>query len=130
MDKIKEDKEYKSQMLNEHLFYSKLERLKKLSDLKKQWLEEFQKTLENQELTHKLTNLQVEEQKIVHNEFIEKMLKDKEYKREIYLAEKLLGHEDRVADRKKNMQFKEIQMQKEQAQLEEELEFLYKCNKT
>jgi hypothetical protein len=106
VDKIKVDKEYKSQMLNEHLFYSKLGKLKKLSELKKQWLEEFKKTLEVQEFNRKLTGIKGEEQKLIHSEFVERMTKDKEYKRELYLAEKLVEHEDRVTDRKKDLGLK------------------------
>eukprot|EP01022_Parablepharisma_sp_SALTPOND_P032651 TRINITY_DN857_c0_g1_i1.p3 TRINITY_DN857_c0_g1~~TRINITY_DN857_c0_g1_i1.p3 ORF type:complete len:613 (-),score=102.49 TRINITY_DN857_c0_g1_i1:22925-24763(-) len=137
-DKLREDKTYKSQMLNEHLFYAKLGKVKALSELKKQWLEEFQKTLEKQEFDKKLEEIKLKEKQVIHKEFIEKMMRDKEYKRELYLAEKLLEvlnevqqkqHEGRVVERQKDMQFKESLLQKEQEQLEEELEFLYKCSK-
>ena len=77
-------------MLNENLFYAKLGKLKSLSEMKKQWLEEFQKTLELQEFNQKLTGIKLETRQNIHREFLEKMMKDKEYKREIYLAQKLL----------------------------------------
>jgi len=89
-DKLKQDKNYKSEMLNEHLFYAKLGKLKNLSETKKRWLEEFQKTLEFQEFNSKLAGRKAEEKQLIHKEFIEKMMKDKEYKRELYLADKLL----------------------------------------
>ncbi len=89
-DKLREDKTYKSEMLNEHLFYAKLGKVKALSDMKKQWLEEFKKTLEKQEFNQKLEGVKLAEKQLIHKEFIEKMMKDKEYKHELYLADKLL----------------------------------------
>eukprot|EP00826_Nyctotherus_ovalis_P002786 TRINITY_DN1055_c0_g4_i1.p2 TRINITY_DN1055_c0_g4~~TRINITY_DN1055_c0_g4_i1.p2 ORF type:complete len:252 (-),score=94.26 TRINITY_DN1055_c0_g4_i1:266-1021(-) len=89
-EKIREDKGYKSQMMNEHLFYAKMEKVKALAEVKKQWLEEFQKTIEAQEFNKKLDTEKAKERQVIHKEFIEKIMKDKEYKRELYLAEKLL----------------------------------------
>ena len=89
-DKIKEDKNYKSDMLNEYLYYAKLGKVKSLSATKKQWLEEFQKTLEMEDFSKKLSELEGEQKQLIHKEFIDKMMKDKEYKRELYLADKLL----------------------------------------
>ncbi len=77
-------------MLNEHLYYAKLGKLKAASEVKKQWLAEFQKTLENQQNNQQLFVLRVEEQRGAHRAFLEQMMKDKEYKRELYLAERLV----------------------------------------
>ena len=57
--------------------------------MKKHWLEEFQKTLERQEFCQKLEGVKLAEKQLIHKEFIERMMKDTEYKRELYLAEKL-----------------------------------------
>eukprot|EP00826_Nyctotherus_ovalis_P045911 TRINITY_DN5127_c0_g1_i1.p1 TRINITY_DN5127_c0_g1~~TRINITY_DN5127_c0_g1_i1.p1 ORF type:complete len:232 (+),score=82.82 TRINITY_DN5127_c0_g1_i1:585-1280(+) len=89
-DKIKADKDYRSKMLNEHLFYAKLNKIKALSDMKKQWLEEFEKTLELGESKKKLAEQKAAERQMMHKEFIEKVMKDKEYRRELFLANKLL----------------------------------------
>lgn len=77
-------------MLNEHLFYAKVMKLKSLSEQKKRWLEEFQKTLEKMAFDQKLLEGKAEERQLMHKEFLDKMMQDKEYKRELYLAEKLL----------------------------------------
>ncbi len=77
-------------MLNEHLFYAKVVKLKALSEQKKRWLDEFQKTLGWIEFNQKLAGMKAEEKQKIHKEFIEKMMIDKEYSREIYLAQKLL----------------------------------------
>jgi len=89
-DKLRNDKEYKSQMMNEHLFYAKMQKVKGASDMKKQWLEEFQQAIELQEFNKKLEAKKVEEKQKAHKEFMERIMKDKEYKREVYLAQKLL----------------------------------------
>jgi hypothetical protein len=59
---------------------------------------------------------------------MEKINIEKMVKQEVYALERILRHEESMRERKKNLDFEEIKLKREQRELMENIEFLNRVN--
>mmetsp|Transcript_32187 Transcript_32187/g.31509 ORF Transcript_32187/g.31509 Transcript_32187/m.31509 type:complete len:145 (+) Transcript_32187:1629-2063(+) len=112
----------------ESIIQKRIQRMREDAEYKMVLIQEFKETLDAIEWSEKLKDEEKIERNKLHLEFISKITADKAYQKEMYALERILVHEERISNQKKDLDFEQLKLIKEQEEILRNIDYLNKCN--
>ncbi len=124
VERVKFEKKSSLARNREFVIEQRLTKLKEDAQQKLMLIEDFKRTLDEMEWSEQSKEDECEMRMQVHAEFLENLKQEKIFKQEIYAAEKLMEHESRMVDRKKDKDLAHMKLLSEQEELLHNIELM------